>query len=454
MNRLEALGFGSLSRTSVWSGIVFFIYFFLLNFLLISRDAGALFEFPYVFLLVLPYFLLATSSPLMGLGVYIIYLATRVKSLAPSYGGILTLSTLLNMGLIIGLVLYWVRHRTISRLKNSLSILVYIYIGCYFLNALFRKNPAGTSGISVRASLLMLLLFVCTVLFIDSQQKLIQMLRVYILLGLTWSGLTVYHVFIYGTESLYARTGVEGGYLENIIDANSLAVSTLIIFPLLYFLTTLKQRRIWQVLAATAAALSIVTVILTFSRNGFINLVVVLALIFQRDKKSPRLWAMVFALLAIVAFTPQRYWMRVLSSSGGHSYQSDMGEAIKVKLTYVQNGIQVIKNNPLFGVGRGRLERSVHNSIVQVAVEMGLVVMVLFLAILVCAYRELKRMRADPRAGPHSGPSSLPYMLTVSLVAYVIGGLTISIQWYFPLFLILGMIAAMKTMDTRAALAS
>src|SRR4030042_2234169 len=103
MSRLETLGFRSPSRTHILGGFFYFSYFFLLNYLLMSRNAKVLFEFPYVLLLVVPYFFLVTPSPLMGLGVYIIYFTTGIKTLAPSYGGIITLSTLLDLGLFGGL---------------------------------------------------------------------------------------------------------------------------------------------------------------------------------------------------------------------------------------------------------------------------------------------------------------------------------------------------------------
>jgi len=442
MSRLETLGFKSPSRTHILGGLFYFSYFFLLNYLLMSRNANVLFEFPYVLLLVVPYFFLITTSPLMGLGVYIIYFATGLKTLAPSYGGHITLSTLLDLGLLVALVVHVVRYRTISALKNSLSRLVFLYIGLYVVSALIRKNLYEGGNISIKTAALILLLYVCIVLFLNSQERTLQILRILIFLGLAWSGLSIYHVLRFGVESLYTRTSSEVGYLENIIDVNSLAVSVLMILPLLYFQITLKQRRGWQLLAMVGVALSIITVILTFSRNGFINLILVLALIFLKDKRSRRVWAFVGVLLIAILLTPQRYWTRVLSTSGVETYKFSMSKGISAKLSYVQGGVDIVRRHPLVGIGTGRLERSIHNSIIQVAVEMGLPVMILYLAILAVAFKELKRIRVHSGLGSGGSPSELPYMLMVGLVAYIIGGLTISIHWHFPFFMILGIIAA------------
>jgi len=441
------------SKNQTLSVIAYLVFFSFLNFLLISRGIGALFEFPYFLVLVIPYFWLTLKAPELGLAVYLVFLLSGIKTLSASNGDSISLSILLLICLVFAWILHFVRSNKILGLKDPISILIFLYIGANFVNTLLRRSPLDSQEeVSIKTLSMILLLYLFSISFLNSQTRILRIFRSFLFLSCIWFAMSLFHILRFGIEGVYLRTGSEGGYLGDIVGMNSLAVSALTILPFVYFQLSLKQRPFWRILSRISLALLISTVILSLSRNGFVNLIIVLAFLFFREKKSPRIWGMVAVLLIIILLTPQQYWTRIFSTSGIESYQLDIGVGIKTKWAYIQNAFGIVARSPLVGIGTGKLERSVHNSVLQVAVELGLPAMILYLTMILVAFRELRKMQRHPRADSPESLSQLPYMMMIGLVAYMIGGLTISIHIFPLLFVILALTTVTKSLGSDQAI--
>ena len=428
-------------RNKAWIPVAYSLYFMVLSALIFSGGLGSLIRFPSVLLLIIPFLLLTLRSPVAGLAVFTLYHLTQLKSLAPSYGEFLSLSILAEMCLFIALASRFFLTRSWPGFKGALPTLVSLYLGIYIAVAIWRSSPSpGEEGGPLKQFILLLFLFVCFIVFVDSWEKLLPMLRSLLLLSLFWFGAAAFHVLRFGAEALYLRTSIEQGYLERLIDVNALAVSVLMIMPLIYFLLFLPQSGLWRFLAAAGLLLSVFTVILTFSRNGFVGLSVVLVLLFYERKRSPQILALLLIIILIILIVPGSYWTRITTIT---SLEAQSG--LRLKLSHVARGVAVIVSHPILGLGLGRLGYSVHNTALQVAVEAGLPALFVFLGILYYAFMELKRAQ---RFLSENAPemSRLPRMLLISLIAFLIGGLTISIHHLFLFIVILGLIVTLRNL--------
>jgi hypothetical protein len=421
--------------------ILYFGYFLVLTALVVAQGLGALVEFPNVLVLIIPFFLLTLKSPTMGLVVFSLFHLTQLKSLAPSYGEFLSLSILAEICLFIALAFQFLLKRRMPSFSGGLPVLVSLYLCIYIAFAVWRSSPVpGSEGGPLKQFVLLLFLFVCFIAFIDSWEKLLPMLRSLLLLSLFWFGAAAFHVLRFGEEALYLRTSVEQGYLEKLIDVNVLAVSVLMIVPLIYFQWFLPQSGFWRFLAAAGLVLSVFTVILTFSRNGFVGLAAVALLLFFERRRSRKILSLFLIIILAILIVPSSYWNRIATIT---SLETESG--LRLKISHLIRGLSVVVSHPILGIGLGRLGYSVHNTLLQVAAEAGLPALFAFLGILYFAFTELKKaQRFLAEKAPKM--SRLPRMFMISLIAFLIGGLTISIHHLFLFFVILGLVVALRNL--------
>jgi O-antigen ligase len=274
------------------------------------------------------------------------------------------------------------------------------------------------------------------------------LLRSLVVIELIWFVGASYHVYRYGIQDLVLRNRIEQGYLEKVVGVDNLAVSVLMFLPLVYFFLSLEQTSVWRFLAWLSFVLSLATTVITFSRNGFVNMMAVLFLIFFRQVRSPKILVFFLILIMIVLLAPSSYWSRISTIS---SLKVESGLSHKISL--VQSGFDIIVRNPVFGIGLGKLTRAVHNTALQIAVEVGLPALFAFLGLLYFAFRELITARLLMKKRDGEEWPILPQMLSISLIAYLIGGLSISIPRYLPFIILLGLIVAMKNLDSSDVLA-
>jgi hypothetical protein len=439
-NQFHQLSNASAKR-SILTEVLYFLYFIALISIVIGKDVSALIDFPNVLILIIPFFFLTLFKPAIGLSVFILYYLVGLKGLSPSYGTFLSLSILAEMCLLVSFFFQIVTTKKLPRIRNRLSLLLFLFISCYFISSLFRGNLINPDGTGIfKWLILMLIIYILIVYFVDSYENLMIFLRSFIFLGFIWFGASLYHIIKYGIKPLFFRSPIEKGYLEVIIDVNTLSTSVLMILPLVYYQAIQSKRNIWKGLALVCFPVCIFTVILTFSRNGFVALTVVLAMLFFRRKGSFKIWGSIAIIILIVLLTPGLYWSRIATIP---SIEVDSG--LMLKLSYFRQSLNIILGNPLIGVGYGN-SFSIHNTFLQIAADLGILVLLLFLGIIYTAYKNLKKIELSFRDNDFGEVSRLPWLLVISLAAYIIGGLTISIPLFFLFIVILGLIMAFKNL--------
>jgi O-antigen ligase len=247
-------------------------------------------------------------------------------------------------------------------------------------------------------------------------------------------------LFVTGGSRL---TGITGGVFSN---PNDLAINIALNWPLcLMFL--LMTRSYWKkALWAAALIFMLRGVMLTYSRSGFLAVAVAMVLCFwEFGIRGKRLYlvggAVVLAFVAL-AVLPRNYTARLVSIVGVESTESmDQGSAGERKDLLLKS-LAVTATHPLFGLGPGNFEpysgawRVTHNTYTEVSSECGIPALILFLAILFRAFRNVRHVRKASRYSD-AEVRLLSGGLWAGLAAYVVGAFFASTAYQlYPYYMV------------------
>jgi O-antigen ligase len=196
-------------------------------------------------------------------------------------------------------------------------------------------------------------------------------------------------------------------------DPNYFTISALLCLPLAFYLM-LERRSLWErwfCLGCLIVTLAAVT--LGASRGGFLGLVVAFLFVVWHSRRRLRNLALVSALVLPLSFaSPASPVKRLL-----HPTHSDV-EAEGNRLVAWNAGLGMIRAHPLAGIGldnfkilmplyadpKARVDTIAHNVYVEIAAEMGVPGLLVFLAILYFSYHTLQQ---TSRRLQGSGPQFL-----------------------------------------------
>jgi O-antigen ligase len=201
-------------------------------------------------------------------------------------------------------------------------------------------------------------------------------------------------------------------------------------------------RGLWRAAALSIAALGVGAVIVTFSRSGFLALVVIAFLYLWRAKGGGRLLAVAAALVVVLALpivAPAGYVDRIGSVT---NWEADRSGSAENRWRDMVAATGFVVTHPMFGAGigmdflalntmRGNAWLPVHNAYLGYAVDLGLPGLALFVALLVACVRGVARVERE--AGRRDPVGHLAGALRISLVAFAIAASFYPIS-YHPFF--------------------
>jgi putative inorganic carbon (HCO3(-)) transporter len=182
--------------------------------------------------------------------------------------------------------------------------------------------------------------------------------------------------------------GPVGGIFGN---PNDLALNMVALLPLAIMTAVARRNSFsWRAVAAAAALLMMATIIFTKSRGGMIGLaVMILALVLLSFRMRPILAVgVVVGTLIAGPFVPESFYSR-MSSIFNPAADAEFTGSREARTTVMKEGIAVFQERPLTGVGAGqfvnydfpgRVERwrQAHNSLIQVAADLGIFGLIAF----------------------------------------------------------------------------
>jgi O-antigen ligase len=239
---------------------------------------------------------------------------------------------------------------------------------------------------------------------------------------------------------------------------NDLALVLALTIPLTAALASSAASRVARLLATTILGMGIVAVMATFSRAGFVALVVVgmLWLAAQLRRRPLRaVGALVLAATLAWAMVPAGYGARLttmtdIESDPTGSAQErwrDMGVATSYMLDHpvvgAGLGMDILALNEL----RGATWRRVHNAYLNYGVDLGLPGLGLFLLLLWTVIRGVRRVERRDEAGELG---ALAGGLRIALVTFAVAAFFYPVAYHFYFYSLAGMaVAAVRIERTR-----
>jgi O-antigen ligase len=256
------------------------------------------------------------------------------------------------------------------------------------LTAPFSIWPGGAVGTFTGMFLKVMLIFILMVNTLTTPER---VLRFTWLLVIATSYIAFRAVFDYARGLNLVENGrvmgAVGGMFRN---PNDLALNMVAILPIAVMLVTLRKvSTAGRMLAAFGAFLMVGATIVSQSRAGFMGLgAMLLFLLVQIGRRKPMIVAAAgLGLVLALPMVPNSYWERVSSITDDSKDATGSREARKILLG---EAFETFLDHPLTGVGagmfqaynpKGRTEawRETHNVVLQVAAELGIVGLAVFL---------------------------------------------------------------------------
>jgi O-antigen ligase len=233
---------------------------------------------------------------------------------------------------------------------------------------------------------------------------------------------------------------IGGRISTSMYDPNDLALCLIIICSLLYPYIS-SQKLIFKILLLASLCLPGYALYLTKSRAGILTLISVLlteaatkgAKVFIR--RTCILLLVIVTLIAFIDVPDFGRFSTLLNIKDDYNLTHSSG-----RLAVWKRGLEIIAENPLTGVGlkafavaEGSLHQGgkwsvAHNSFIEIGADLGLPGLVLFISMLLSAFRCAK---------PVSEEDWLGRGLRLALVAYAIGGFFLSWAYNFILYYLL-----------------
>jgi putative inorganic carbon (hco3(-)) transporter len=249
---------------------------------------------------------------------------------------------------------------------------------------------------------------------------------------------------------------------------NEVALALNMALPLLHFLAREEPRRWLRRVLRVAFWLSVLAVPFTYSRGGFLGLVLVLALLFLNSRS--RLILLPLALVGLtvfMAFAPQRWFSRVETLE---DYQAD--ESAQLRLMSWRVAYDIAADRPVFGGGfRVLTERATydiylpeyprsfghdaHSIYFNLLGEHGWVGLGIFSVLIVFSMTTLGGLGRRYRSvAGLEWVSGYARMLQISLAAYLLNGAFLSVAYFDLAYGLLILVPVLKALAVEKAAAS
>jgi putative inorganic carbon (HCO3(-)) transporter len=287
------------------------------------------------------------------------------------------------------------------------------------------------------------IMFVVMVNVLRSELRLKAMILLGIMVGCFMSASALQN-YVFGSlvnEGTRAKVGINNMFGE----PNALALHLVTVIPLAVVLLLSSRNIFKKAIYAAASLLMLAGLFATFSRGGFLGLVAAAVVLLWKLGRRNRMAVVAVLVLAIVAalfLAPGGYEFRLASIFDS---SKDLVGSSSARKEVLLRSISVVLRRPLLGVGIGNFPivsirgQVSHNSYTQVASEMGLAALALFVMFILEPYRRLKRLQEESAAEKrHSRFYYLSIGLQASIVGCMVGTFFLSVAYEGYIYSLVG----------------
>lgn len=328
----------------------------------------------------------------------------------------------IGAGTLLGLLFTKDRAKLPFERETILLIILYIF---FVVTTSFALFPAAAWGRFDQISKILLMTAV-TMMLVTSRERLRNLLLV-IALSVGFFGVKggIFSLRSGGADRIY---GPPGSFLE---DNNDLALACIMVIPMLFYLAR-DERRGWLKWGLRATGLlSIISVVFTYSRGGFVGLAAITGWALLKSKKKI-LAGFAFAVSAVFGFflLPEQ-WMNRMMTIGDMGDESALGRINAWMFAYnvaksrlLGGGFDTFTPDLFIRFAPDPTDfHAAHSIYFEMLGEQGFFGLALFLTILASAFFSLQGLSGRYRRWPElRWVSDYANMLQISLVGYVTSG--------------------------------
>jgi O-antigen ligase len=205
--------------------------------------------------------------------------------------------------------------------------------------------------------------------------------------------------------------------------------------------------------------LLIVTVVLSQSRAGMLLLGFLMAGLALRERRSRGyVLAGLAALAGVALLLPQSYWVRFVSI--GQLGGIVVDRSLQLRQHALQGAWQLVREHPWLGVGLGNFGEHAprfmfgrflaHNSFLEVAATLGIFGGLAYLALLGAGWDMARSAAACWKRSDRRSEQALAEGIGFALLAFCLSALTLSIPFYFIVWVLFGLANASRRVAAAA----
>jgi len=363
----------------------------------------------------------------------------------------------------IGVLFIWGFHIIVYRdfklVKAPQNFFIVIFMGLAFISIL--KNFDYISTYFFEFSIRSTVLYFIISNLVKSKTQVIGLIWFLVIINVILCFIGFYQ-YAHGIGEVYPELGVVR--IKGLaVESNVFALDLTIALPLAFGLFFAYRHLFLKTLLILIIFLLSLTTIFTFSRAGFLGLIIVFVLSFWfrffKRKKFQTLLIGTILILVVALITPAKYWERVRSIA-------DISDpSIERRLVGWKSGWEMMIAHPIRGVGFGvfryafmehamekgrigerfyRVPTDAHNVYLQTAGEMGLPGLTFLLLLIIWTFKDLIKSRRIFVGRDDLLMTELSLSLEISMVSYLIAGMFLSLLYLKIFWIIIPMAVAFK----------
>ena len=274
----------------------------------------------------------------------------------------------------------------------------------------------------------------------ESRLKLLLLLVLAVSVYLSVNAIYDYQRGFFQTGTVATHDARIAGRIKGLFEnSNDLAMHLVTMIPIAIALGLSKPGLFRKVVFWGVAALMVGAVVVSFSRGGFLGLIAavfVLARRFGKRSKGTTTAALVLGGILLVALAPGAYSSRLATIFDS---TADLTASSSQRTEVLKRSVWVALRYPLFGVGIGnsphKMPRNLgtHNAYTQVAAEMGMAALVVYIMFLIYPFRRLRLIENESDLNPEKRRFYyLAIGLQAALAGYMVSSFfgSVAYQWY------------------------
>lgn len=359
------------------------------------------------------------------------------------------------------------RGAPVSRITTELVLLLGV-AGVMIVTAPFSIWPGGAISVVTDLYCKVIVVFTLMLNTLTSRERFARLVTV-VVLGTSYIGVRADLDYFRGVN-LY-EDGRVGGAVGGLFgNPNDMALNMVTFLPLAVALALASGRSFVRALALVGVPSIAAAIVFSKSRGGTIGLVMMLlALLYQMRRIRPGVAAAVVAMcLAGIPLLPPSF---VLRMSSIYNADEDPTGSREARQRLMREGYEAFLDNPVVGLGAGQFSnyqpesreepwRETHNAVLQVASELGVFGLLLFIALVGSGFTAVLRAVAALRRTlrpPPNGSSARHELelfgaaLVASLTGWAAAAMFASVAYYWTLYLVLGLAVTFRDIAVRDA---